>query len=443
MAYQPIENYGVIGNMRTVALVGMDGSIDWFCCPNFDSPSVFAAILDEKKGGYFKIAPATTGLTQKQMYWPETNVLVTRFLSPDGVAEVMDFMPVGPGRGHYQLIRRVNVVRGTVAFRMECCPAFNYARDGHETQITAGGASFNSGQMGLLLATGVPVTHADKGVVADFTLHEGQTASFALHQRVPESHDPVPLSETSADELFKETVGYWRGWLSKCSYKGRWREMVERSALVLKLLTYEPTGSIVAAPTCSLPEEVGGERNWDYRYTWIRDSAFTVYGLIRIGFTDEASRFMAWIEDRCHELNPDGSLQIMYGIDGRHQLTEETLDHLEGYRGSSPVRIGNGRLSSVSARHLRRAYGCGLPLQQVRGTDLLRFLDPPSPAHQLGLRQLVEPRRGHLGNSRRKTAFCVLQSHVLGGNRPCPPSGGQTVLSRRSRTMAEGQGPNL
>ena len=341
MAYQPIENYGVIGNMRTVALVGMDGSIDWFCCPNFDSPSVFAAILDGKKGGYFKIAPATTGLTQKQMYWPETNVLVTRFLSPDGVAEVMDFMPVGPGRGHYQLIRRVNVVRGTVAFRMECCPAFNYARDGHETQITAGGASFNSGQMGLLLATGVPVTHADKGVAADFTLHEGQTASFALHQRVPESHDPVPLSETSADELFKETVGYWRGWLSKCSYKGRWREMVERSALVLKLLTYEPTGSIVAAPTCSLPEEVGGERNWDYRYTWIRDSAFTVYGLIRIGFTDEASRFMAWIEDRCHELNPDGSLQIMYGIDGRHQLTEETLDHLEGYRGSSPVRIGN------------------------------------------------------------------------------------------------------
>ena len=341
MAYQPIENYGIIGNMHTVALVGINGSIDWFCCPNFDSPSVFAAILDDKKGGYFKIAPATTGLTQKQMYWPETNVLVTRFLSADGVAEVIDFMPVGQGGGRHQLIRRVNVVRGTMAFRMECYPAFNYARDQHETQITSAGVSFRSEKTGLLLATGVPITQADKGAVSEFTLHEGQTASFSLQETVPGSNSPIPPSETEADELFRDTVGYWRRWLSKCSYKGRWREMVERSALVLKLLTYEPTGSIVAAPTCSLPEELGGERNWDYRYTWIRDSAFTVYAMLRIGFTDEASRFMAWIEDRCHELRPDGSLQIMYGIDGRHELTEETLDHLEGYRGSSPVRIGN------------------------------------------------------------------------------------------------------
>ena len=148
--------------------------------------------------------------------------------------------------------------------------------------------------------------------------------------------------ETHAEELFTPTVGYWRTWLSKCTYSGRWREMVQRSALVLKLLTFQPTGAIVAAPTCSLPEGIGGERNWDYRYTWIRDAAFTLYGLLRIGFTEEASQFMHWLEARCHELKPDGSLQIMYGIDGRHTLTEETLEHLEGYCGSSPVRIGNG-----------------------------------------------------------------------------------------------------
>ena len=347
MAYQPIENYGIIGNMHTVALVGMNGSIDWYCCPNFDSPSVFATILDDKKGGYFRIAPATTGLTHKQMYWPETNVLVTRFLSSDGVAEVIDFMPVGPQREYHQLIRRVNVVRGTMTFRMECYPAFNYARDEHETQITAGGASFHAQGTGMLLATSVPMVQVDKGAVADFTLHEGQTASFALGETVPGSKGPIPLSETEADELFKATVEYWRRWLSKCSYKGRWREMVERSALVLKLLTYEPTGSIVAAPTCSLPEELGGKRNWDYRYTWIRDAAFTLYGLLRIGFTDEATRFMGWIENRCHELEPDGSLQVMYGIDGRHDLTEETLYHMEGYKGSSPVRIGNGAYTQL------------------------------------------------------------------------------------------------
>ena len=345
MAYQPIENYGIIGNMHTVALVGMNGSIDWLCCPNFDSPSVFGAILDDKKGGHFKIAPAGTGLTQKQMYWPGTNVLVSRFLSAHGVAEVIDFMPVVPGNaqaGYHQLIRRVNVVRGTMRFRMECYPAFNYARDGHETVVTGAGATFHSQDIGMRLSTTVPLKEADRGAVADFTLQEGQTVSFVLREIVPGSDSSGLPTEQEADQLFKDTVQYWRRWLSQCSYKGRWREMVERSALVLKLLTYEPTGAIVAAPTCSLPEQLGGERNWDYRYTWIRDAAFTLYGLLRVGFTEEATRFMSWIEHRCHELNPDGSLQIMYGIDGRHSLTEETLDHLDGYKGSRPVRVGNG-----------------------------------------------------------------------------------------------------
>ena len=350
MAYQPIENYGIIGNMHTVALVGMNGSIDWLCYPHFDSPSVFAGVLDDKKGGRFKIAPKTGGVTQKQIYWPETNVLVTRFLSADGVGEVIDFMPVGVRegqQGYHELIRRVNVVRGTMPFRMECYPAFNYARDQHETAITNAGAVFHSPETGMQLSTTssavVPFKRVNKGVVADFTLQAGQTVTFALGQIAPGAEENSNLlSELEADELFRTTVEYWRRWLSKCKYKGRWRETVERSALALKLLTYEPTGAIVAAPTCSLPEELGGERNWDYRYTWIRDAAFTLYALLRIGFADEATHFMKWIEARCHELNPDGSLQVMYGIDGRRELTEESLDHLEGYRGSRPVRVGNG-----------------------------------------------------------------------------------------------------
>ena len=345
MAYQPIENYGIIGDLHTLALVGMNGSIDWLCCPYFDSPSVFAAILDDKKGGHFKIAPTAEGVTHKQFYWPETNVLITRFLSADGVGEITDYMPVDrspKGIGQHQVIRRVSAVRGTMTFRMECYPAFNYARDEHQMQVTPDGACFYSQTLSLGLATRVPLKQDGKGVTAEFGLNEGQTATFLL-QDVPQgSGCGISLSEQEAAESFKQTVEYWRRWIAKCTYTGRWREVVHRSALALKLLTFKPTGAIVAAPTCSLPEGVGGERNWDYRFTWVRDAAFTVYGLMRIGLTEEAAQFMHWLEARCRELNPDGSLQIMYGIDGRHTLTEETLDHLDGYKGSRPVRVGNG-----------------------------------------------------------------------------------------------------
>ncbi len=350
MAYQPIENYGIIGDLHTVALVGMNGSIDWLCCPNFDSPSVFAAILDDKKGGHFKIAPTVEGVTHKQFYWPETNVLITRFLSADGVGEITDYMPIAgtpKGIGQHQLIRRVSVVRGTMAFRTECYPAFNYARDDHQMKITPEGVCFYSPALSLGLATRVPLKQDGTGVSGEFRLEEGQTAIFLL-QCIPHgSGCGISLSEQEAMESFKQTVEYWRRWISKCTYTGRWREVVHRSALALKLLTYAPTGAIVAAPTCSLPEGVGGERNWDYRFTWIRDAAFTLYGLMRIGFTQEAAQFMHWIEARCQELNPDGSLQIMYGIDGRHTLTEEILDHLEGYKGSRPVRVGNGAYNQL------------------------------------------------------------------------------------------------
>jgi pentatricopeptide repeat protein len=345
MAYQPIENYGIIGDLHSAALVGIDGSIDWLCLPRFDSPSVFAAILDDEKGGRFKITPVSDGVTRKQLYWPDTNVLITRFFTPDGVAEITDYMPIHVsmnGRGRHQLIRRIKVVRGEMNFRMECSPAFNYARDGHKTEITEGGACFHSGQLSLGLATDVPLRSESNRVVAEFSLQEEQMAVFVLREIESGADCGLSLSERQEEELFMQTVEYWRRWLSKSTYTGRWREMVHRSALTLKLLTYEPTGAIVAAPTTSLPEGIGGERNWDYRYTWIRDAAFTIYGLLRIGFTEEAEAFMGWLEDRCYKPKPDGLLQLMYGIDGRADLTEEILDHLEGYRGSRPVRIGNG-----------------------------------------------------------------------------------------------------
>ena len=345
MSHQPIESYGIIGNLHTVALVGMDGSIDWFCLPHFDSPSVFAALLDDDKGGSFRIWPCIEGVATKQLYVPETNVLVTRFLSPEGVGEVTDFMPIGDddeGLCHHRIVRRVTGVRGCLRFRLECMPAFNYARDRHEVAITEDGAVFRSPKLTLGLASDVPLRAHRGGVATEFDLTEGQSLVFILGEQTPLESVAPGLAGVDAEALFAGTVEYWRRWLSKCSYTGRWREMVHRSALVLKLLTFSPTGAIVAAPTTSLPEAIGGERNWDYRYTWIRDAAFTVYALLRIGLSEEAGHFMAWIEDRCRELNPDGSLQIMYGIDGRHDLSEETLGSLAGYRGSKPVRVGNG-----------------------------------------------------------------------------------------------------
>jgi GH15 family glucan-1,4-alpha-glucosidase len=353
MGYLPIENYAVIGNLRTVALVGINGAIDWFCFPNFDSPSVFAAILDERKGGRFRIAPASVdGVVYKQMYWPDTNVLITRFLSDQGVAEIIDYMPVAAPSaqtGFHGLIRHVRVVRGRVTFRLECHPAFNYGRDLHETELVDGGAKFLSKQLSLALASDRLLTKDGTGVALDFCLGAEETLSFELHPIEPGSADqPIGIGEDECKKLFEQTVDYWHAWLEHCTYTGRWREMVRRSALVLKLLVFAPTGAIVAAPTCSLPEALGGTRNWDYRYTWLRDAAFTVYSLIRIGFTEEAARFMEWLEARCRELDDeDGGLQVLYGIDGRRGLSEETLDHFEGYCASAPVRIGNGAHSQL------------------------------------------------------------------------------------------------
>ncbi len=349
MAYLPIEEYGMIGDMHTVALVGTNGSIDWFCMPNFDSPSVFCKILDDEKGGSFRVAPVKQDVACKQFYWPDTNVLVTRFLGKRGAAELTDFMPVaeakpgdGPPPDRRRLVRRVTAMRGIIKMRMECQPAFNFARDPHRIETVEHGAVFRSPKRSLGLCSDVELQIEGDRVVADFTLTEGQTAVFVLSE-MHADEEGLLLSAQQAEAMFRQTLTFWHNWISKSTYKGRWRETVKRSALALKLLTFDPTGAIVAAPTCSLPEAIGGERNWDYRYTWIRDSAFTVYAFLRLGFTKEAERFMNFLQRYCltDMGNGNGPLQIMYGIDGRRDLIEEELDHLDGYRSSKPVRVGN------------------------------------------------------------------------------------------------------
>jgi len=385
MSYQPIENYGVIGDLHTVALVGMDGSIDFMCFPHFDSPTIFAAILDHEKGGRFRIAPTLEGGRQKQLYLPDSNILLTRFLSEEGVAEISDFMAIEEGGDHlHDLVRRVKTVRGELRFRMVCDPRFDYGRRGHRIEIREGEAVFHpegKGLQALRLRSDVPLRKEKGAATAEFTLRAGETASFVLEEARAgkESHS---VGEEYVSRAFKETLNFWRRWVARSTYRGRWRETVNRSALTLKMLTSRSDGSIVAAPTFGLPEEIGGERNWDYRYTWIRDASFTLYALIRLGYTEEAAAFMRWIEARAGELNPDGSLQIMYGIDGRHELPEEILPHFEGYRKSAPVRIGNGAYNQLQldiygelmdSVYLYDKYG--EPIHYDLWSNLVRLID--------------------------------------------------------------------
>jgi GH15 family glucan-1,4-alpha-glucosidase len=384
--YAPIEDYGIIGDLHTVALVGKDGSIDFLCLPSFDSPSVFAALLDAERGGRFQIAPQLGEAARKQLYLPDTNVLLTRFLSSDGVAELSDFMPVEDGGQAHNLVRRVKTVRGEIRFRMHCDPHFDYARATHSVErrsdrevifIGRGGA----GTLTLRLCSSVAMQLADGAAVAEFTLRADESASFVLEVVVADEPSPGRQPDYES-EAFKQTVNFWRRWVDRCTYRGRWRETVHRSALTLKLLTSRPHGSIVASPTFGLPENIGGGRNWDYRYTWIRDSSFALYGLMRLGYTGEAEAFMRWVMARVDELEPDGSLQIMYGIDGRHALPEETLPHLEGYMGSRPVRIGNAAYTHLQldiygelmdAVYLYDKYGSPIPHDVWR--NIVRLID--------------------------------------------------------------------
>jgi GH15 family glucan-1,4-alpha-glucosidase len=342
--YQPIENYGLIGDLDTVALVGVDGSIDFMCFPQFDSPTIFAALLDAHRGGCFQLAPVMTQPTRKQLYLPDSNVLLTRFLAAEGMAEVSDFMPI-TGLGHaHDLVRRAKTIRGNLRFRMHCQPRFDYGRAHHRVERKKNEVLFISqgpDKTVLRLRSQVPLRVENGTASAEFTLRSGENAAFVLEDAQHRGGSPSGGRHYAA-EAFKQTMDFWRQWMHRSQYRGRWREAVNRSALTLKLLTSARYGSVVAAATFGLPEEPGGVRNWDYRYTWIRDASFTVYALMRLGYTTEATAFMRWIEERCNDLQPGSPLQVMYGIDGRRELTETELRHFEGYRGSRPVRIGNG-----------------------------------------------------------------------------------------------------
>jgi GH15 family glucan-1,4-alpha-glucosidase len=344
MRYEPIENHGIIGDLSTVALVAMDGSIGLLCLPRFDSPSVFASLLDAERGGRFQIAPTIEEMTRRQLYLPETNVLLTRFLSANGVSELSDFMPVDGLSGTRTLVRRVKTIQGEVPHRMICAPRFDYARAGHSATVEEDRSILfipKAGRMpALRLTSDVPIRLVNGDAVAEFRLPAGHSASFLLEQAKTEHPSPAQ-TPGYVSRSFHRTVAYWRSWSRASTYRGRWREMVQRSALTLKLLVSRQEGALVAAPTFGLPEAIGGDRNWDYRYTWIRDASFTVYALIRLGYTDEAAAFMQWIERRCAELGDGETLQPVYGLDGRRRLEEESLDHLQGYRGSIPVRVGN------------------------------------------------------------------------------------------------------
>ncbi len=382
MSYLPIEDHGIIGDLYTAALVGTDGTIDWLCLPRFDAPSVFAAILDDEKGGHFYLRPERYARSQ-QLYLPDTNVLLTRFLSPEGVAEVMDFMPVmGPGEKRHRLVRGARVVRGQIDFEVECRPAFDYAREEHEVAVRETGAVFKGSGISLGLATHVPLVEGPGGSArARFSLKEGAGIAFVLSELGEDEGPGQALTQAGFDEILARTLAYWRRWISNCTYNGRWRELIHRSALVLKLMAYDPTGALVASPTMGLPEWIGGERNWDYRYTWLRDAGFTLYALISIGFEEEARNFMGWLRSRCQE-DADGLLQPLYGIDGRARIAEEELSHLSGYRDSRPVRVGNAAHTQtqldlygavLDAVYLYNKYGA--PLDYDLWENLRRILD--------------------------------------------------------------------
>ncbi|MBS1662380.1 MAG: glycoside hydrolase family 15 protein [Bacteroidetes bacterium] len=341
MGYQPIENYGIVGDLNTIALVGLEGSVDFMCFPQFDSPSIFARLLDDKKGGYFSIHPQFKEMKTRQLYLPDTNVLLTRFLSVEGVGEIVDFMPVRPGDGK-KLIRRLTSVRGEVNYRMACCPRFDYGRAEHTVeQRGEKEVIFRTEHLRLRLRASVPMEVKDGDVFASFRLSVGERVDFLLEEEEDGLvSDAEEISGAITASLF-ETIHYWKDWMSRSTYKGRWMETVGRSALILKLLTSSKYGSIIAAPTFGLPEFVGGDRNWDYRYTWIRDASFTVYAFIRLGYTKEAEAFMNWIEKLCRDIKGQDRLGIMYSIDGNRQLEETQLDDFEGYKQSRPVRVGN------------------------------------------------------------------------------------------------------
>ena len=340
----PIDAHGLIGNMRTTALVSTEGVIDFMCFPRIDSPTVFGSLLDAKRGGAFSIAPAFDVARTKQMYLPETNVLLTRFMSGQAVCEIVDFMPVSSDDDEVNarsncVVRVVRAIYGDMSVRMRCAPRFDYARGSHETmQVDENTIRFASAGHAdaLTLDATVPLTVDNKDAVASFDLREDETACFIFGRE----SEPV-RKDLQRKAALSDTIDFWRTWSGQSTYRGRYREVVMRSALLLKLLSSRETGAIVAAPTFGLPETPDGGRRWDYRYAWIRDAAFSVYALLRLGYTGEARDFKNWIAERNKRCDSDGSFNVMYTVDGEEPPKEEAVDELYG-SGTEPPLIGNG-----------------------------------------------------------------------------------------------------
>ncbi|MYS86585.1 glycoside hydrolase family 15 protein [Embleya scabrispora] len=345
--YPPIAEHGLVGDLQTAALVSSKGVVDWFAAPRFDSPSVFAALLDHDGGGYMRLAPEHPEAICKQLYYPDTAVLVTRFMSPDGVGEVLDFMPPDQTRtatDRHTLIRAVRAVRGTVEFTLACRPRFDYGRAEHRLDLDENSGLFRAPGIDAHLQTTFPLERDGQDVRGTVTLSAGEVGGAVFTVCASGGEAPPPPTVDGLIAQVRDTSLFWRQWLRQSRYRGRWPELVHRSVITLKLLTYAPTGALVAAATMGLPEQVGGERNWDYRFTWVRDGALSVRAMLDLGFVEEATAFVHWLVARLREREgkEDEPLQTMYRIDGNPDLPEQTLEHFEGYRGSFPVRVGNG-----------------------------------------------------------------------------------------------------
>ena len=394
MTETAIADHGLIGDLQTAALITTDGSVDWFCCPRFDSPSVFGALLDDERGGHFRIRPAGTDFSSKQMYFPDTAVLVTRFFTADGLGQVVDFMPPAGSTAtdNHRLVRMVQCVRGRMTFAVDIAPRFDYGRHPHRTELSDGGGVFRANGTALTLhvvrepdderLSRISIDEDDGDVHATLELTAGQVRGVVLESAA--AGPPREIRAAEIREMFDGTVAFWRSWLAKSDYTGRWREMIDRSAITLKLMTYAPSGGLVAAPTAALPEQVGGERNWDYRYTWVRDSSFSVHALLHLGLVDEAAQFGTWLGDRIRERvgSDSGPLNIMYRIDGSSDLKEDVLDGWRGYRGSAPVRIGNGAAEQLqldiygeALDAIYAAVRAGLPMPYRGWTAVSGVLD--------------------------------------------------------------------
>lgn len=340
-----IGAHGIIGDMRSAALVNDKGSVDFFCWPEFDSPSIFCSLLDTPEAGIFQLAPDLPDARREQIYLPDTNVLQTRWLSEHAVVEITDLLPIGDDVDSLPLLmRRVRVVSGSATFNLRCAVRHDYGRAETQAEMDAKDVTFHAaGQPSIRLASDQTLQVDAQAAVAQFTLKHNETAAFMLG-----GIDDPRFTEGAAELCMERTLKYWRGWIGQSNYRGRWREMVNRSALALKLLTSRRQGAILAAATFGLPETPGGERNWDYRYTWIRDASFTVYAFMRLGFVDEANHYMQWLRGRVSDCcGKPMKLNILYAIDGQQELPETELTHLAGHGGARPVRIGNGAYEQV------------------------------------------------------------------------------------------------